>query len=218
MYLFNISRKCKPFLKLPNLKEIFHKHWHILNINPDYREIFKTPPRIAFQKHVSLKQIAGTTIIRNNRKYLNPANFFSKGKCTPCYGTRTMCCKQVNTTVIFTTNQTNEIFDIYHSLNYKRRYAIYLLECSIFKIQYAGKSETLFNKRLSNHRKDIKDPSAIPACKHSNSPNHDLNTYGKFTIVEQLRNITSSSSEIHKDLNKKKTFGLKNKKTLAPSV
>ena len=126
--------------------------------------------------------------------------------CYLCYGTRTMCCKYVKSTAIFTSNQTNKIFHIYHSLNCKNKYVIYLLKCSICKIQYAEKSKTPFQIRLKNHRKDIKDPSAISACKHFNSNSHDFNTHGKCTIIEQLRNITSLSTEILKErLKKEKT-------------
>ena len=59
-----------------------------------------------------------------------------------------------------------------------------------------GKSETPFHIMLNNHRKDIKDPSAIPACKQLNSPDHDFNTHGKFTIIEPLRNTPQSSPEV----------------------
>ena len=69
---------CNNASDVANLKEIIEKHWHILNINPDYRETFKRPPIIAFQQNVSLKQIIGTYIIRNTKKYLKPANYFFK--------------------------------------------------------------------------------------------------------------------------------------------
>ena len=58
---------------LPNLEKIIGKHWNILNINPDYRETFKILPIIAFRKKNFLKQVICTNIIRNNKKYLNPA-------------------------------------------------------------------------------------------------------------------------------------------------
>ena len=110
-----------------------------------------------------------------------------------------------------------KIFDIYHSLNCKSKYVIYLLECSIYKIQYVGKSETPFHIKLNNHRKEIKDPSAISACKHFNSPNHDFNTHGKFTVIEQLRNITSFSSEILKErITQRENFWIKKLKAQAP--
>ena len=53
------------------------------------------------------------------------------------------------------------------------------------KIQYVGKSET-FNIKLNNHRKDIKKPNAIEACKHFNSNEHAFSKHGKFIITGQL--------------------------------
>ena len=52
---------------LKNLKEIIDKHWHILNINPEYRETLKISPIIAFRKNVFLKQITGTIIVKNKK-------------------------------------------------------------------------------------------------------------------------------------------------------
>ena len=45
-------------------------------------------------------------------------------------------------------------------------------------MQYVGKSETEFNIRLNNHRKDI------PALNHFDIEGHNFNIHGKF--VEQL--------------------------------
>ena len=90
-----------------------------------YKEILKTPPIIAFQKIASLKQIIGTNIIRNNKKYLISVNYFPREKYSPCSGTCTMCCKHINATAIFTNNQTIEIFDICFTLIYKSKYVIY---------------------------------------------------------------------------------------------
>ena len=36
-------------------------------------------------------------------------------------------------------------------------------------IQYVGKSETSFNVRLNNHRKDVSNPKTIPAYIHFRS-------------------------------------------------
>ena len=65
----------------------------------------------------------------------------------------------------------------------------HLLECWIWKTEYVGKSKTLFQIRLNNLRKHIKDQPAniIPACKHFNSPNHDFSMHRKFTIIEQKK-------------------------------
>ena len=85
-------------------------------------------------------------------------------------------------------------FTIYHRVNCKSSLVIYLLECYICNIQYVGKSETPFNIRLSNHRKDVKNhPNAIPAFKNFKKHDHDFNINGKIIIIEQLRNICTVS-------------------------
>ena len=45
--------------------------------------------------------------------------------------------------------------------NCKSSFVNYLLECYICNIQYVGKSETPFNNRLNDNRKDVKNHSAI---------------------------------------------------------
>ena len=80
----------------------------------------------------------------------------------------------------------------------------------MINLQNVGKSETPFYIRVNNRRRDIKDPSAISACKHFNSLSHDFNTHGKFTIIDRLRNITPTSTKILNERLKKKTLGLKN--------
>ena len=60
-------------------------------MNPDYRETFKTTLIIALGKNFSLEQIIGTNIIINNKNTLTQQTSYLKGKCSPCYGTRTMC-------------------------------------------------------------------------------------------------------------------------------
>ena len=46
-----------------------------------------------------------------------------------------------------------------------------------------------FNIRLN------KKPNAIEACKHFNSNEHTLSKHGNFIIIEQLRNINTTSTE-----------------------
>ena len=77
---------------LLNIKAIF---WHVLQINPEFKEIFQSTPLIAFHKNTNLKQIIGSNTIENNKKvtkFINKLN----GKCSSCSATtRTLCCKQV---------------------------------------------------------------------------------------------------------------------------
>ena len=127
----------------------------------------------------------------------------NKGKCTPCLGNnRTLCCKQVADITTFRSNQTNRIFQIYHNLNCKSKYVIYLLECTKCKIQYVGKTETEFNIRLNNHTKDLWKPDAILASRHFSGKDHNFKTYAIFIPTEQTRHIDKE-----KDKNKKRFLG-----------
>ena len=117
-----------------------------------------------FRKGTSLKQIIGTNTIHNSEKLITTKNNSHAGKCAPCNLTRCLCCQQ-----LISINQTNKKFKIYHRVNFKSSFVIYLLECYIWNIQYVGKPETPFNIRLNNHRKDVKIPNATPACKHAQS-------------------------------------------------
>ena len=127
------------------------KHWHLLHINPNLAEIFQNPPILAFRRNKNLRDIIGTKLIENGkvkRKFTNKI----QGKCTPCLvSNRTLCFKQIVHTTKFRSNQTNRIFQVYHNLNCKRKYIIYLLECTKCKIQHVGKAEAEFNIRLNNH-------------------------------------------------------------------
>ena len=84
-------------------------------------------------------------------------------------------------------------------MNCKSRFVTYLLECYICNIKYVGKSETLFNIRLNNHGKNVKNPNVIPAWKHFKRRDHDFNNHGKIIIKEQLRNIRTASADTLKE-------------------
>ena len=45
----------------------------------------------------------------------------------------------------------------------------------ICNIQYVDKSETPFKIRFNNHRKDVKNPNAIPDCNYFIKHNHEFN-------------------------------------------
>ena len=125
-----------------------------------------------------------------------------QGKCTPCLANnRIFCCKQVANTKKFRSTQTNGIFQIYHNLNFKSKYVIYLLEWTKCKIQYAGKVETEFNIRLNNYRKDVWKPDAIPTSHHLSDKNHNFKIHAKFILIGQIRHI---DIDINKEKNKER--------------
>ena len=81
------------------------------------------------------------------------------------------------------------MLEIYHRVNCKSSFVIYLLDLvdnisisAPCNIQDSGKSETSFNIRLNNLRKDVKNPNAIPACKDFNLQTFHFNNHRKSII------------------------------------
>ena len=69
--------------------------------------------------------------------------------------------------ITFSTNfeqkDTFTSYKIVRQLNCKRSQLFYLLQCRICQLQCVNKSETYFNIRLNNHRKDSKNKKQILA-------------------------------------------------------
>ena len=192
------------------------KHWHLLHINPNLTEIFQNPPILAFRQNKNLRDIIGTKLIENGkvkRKFTNKI----QGKSTPCLANNgTLCCKQVVHTTTFRRNQTNRIFQIYHNLDCKSKYVIYLLECTKCKIQYVRKTETKFNIRLNNHRKDVWKPDVIPASRHFSGINHKFNIHAKFILIEQICHIDIDKEKNRERIKQKENFWILTLETLTP--
>ena len=172
----------------------------MLNINNAFENVFKATPVIAFCKNTLLKQrqIISTNTISHNQKRLKVKQNVAKEKCNQCNTSRCLSSQQLIATTIFESIQTKEKFNIYHKISCERNYVIYLLESLLCKIQYVGKSETPFYIRLNNHRKDMKNPDAIKACRHFNNCNHVFHKHGKFILIEKLDKIKNTSTEVLK--------------------
>ena len=52
-----------------------------------------------------------------------------------------------------------------------------------------------FNLKLNNHRKDVNNPKAIPACNHFKIDGHNFMKHAKFTLIEQLTEISNVSKD-----------------------
>ena len=80
------------------------------------------------------------------------------------------------------------------------------MECTLRKMQYVGKSEPIFNIRLNNHRKNIKKPDAILACRHFQERNHVFNKHTKSFIIDKPRNTTKSKGILRQRLVERENF------------
>ena len=175
---------------LPSISKVFCNHWNILYINKAFKEFFQNEPVTAFRRNKNLKELIGSNKIEYD-KLGKHNNILKKGKYSPCsVNNRTLCCKQVISSSTIKSQQTNKSHTIFHEVNYSSAYVIYLMEFTLCKKQYIGKLEASFNIRLNNHRKYVKKPDAILACRHFQERNHVFNKHAKFIIIDRLTNTT----------------------------
>ena len=88
-----------------------------------------------------------------------------------------LCCKQIFDTSTFRSYQTQQLCTIFHKLNCKSKFIIYLMECTLCEVQYAGKAETVFNVRLNKHMKDVSNLKSILADLRFKKPGHSFNLH-----------------------------------------
>ena len=145
-------------LVLLNKKEIINKHQHMLSVNSSFKEIFNNiQPMIAFRKKTSLKQLVekkkkkkATKDFSHLHEPYEPQQQVNLHHFTPFnHSDANNFSKQQH---LQARKQERSIF---HQVTCHRNYDIYLLECVMCNIQYAGRSERSFNIRLKNHRKDM---------------------------------------------------------------
>ena len=89
------------------------------------------------------------------------------------------------------------------------------MECKRCKIQYVGKSETSFNLRLNNHRKDVTRKS-IPASNHFDDKDHKFERDAKFILIEKLKTQNADKEILRKRLKVRENFWILKLETLHP--
>ena len=113
---------------LPNTTKVVRKHWNILSINKAFDEIFQNEPVAAFRRNKNLKKLIGSNKIEHS-KVKKHNNIMKKGKCSPfSANNRTLCCKQLISSPIFKSQQTNKSYTMFHEINCSSTYVIYLME------------------------------------------------------------------------------------------
>ena len=136
----------------------------------------------------------------------------------PCSLTRpSLCFILIVNRQTFMSQQTKRTFNIFNKLTCQSQYIIYLMECILCKIQYIGKSETLFNLRWNNHRKDVNNPKVIPACTHFEIHGQNFTKHAKFTLIEHLTEISNISKDtLRLPLKQRENFWIIKLETLTP--
>ena len=191
---------------LSNVKRVVNKHWDILKINRDFEQVFTELPIKAFRRNRNLQDILGKKTIINNRKQLRQninQNGYSKLRNSKLNNLR---CTQVQSTNTFRSTVTRKTFKICNELNCKSKYLIYLMKCVLCNKQYTGKSETAFNFRLNNHRKEVNKQNSLQADQHFRLSGNNFNKHKKITLIEQLNDTNIDKELLRSRLKKREDF------------
>ena len=157
----------------------------------------------------------GSNTVSNN-KVVKPS--INTGKCKPCLSRYDcQCCKQVIKPRTFSSQITKKTYDIRHNLDSKSK-VICPLDCQKCDTRYVGKSETPFNIRLNNHRKDVNNTEAtLSVSKHFREANHSFNRDAKFTLIEKINNHNISQKDMRRTLENHEDLWIIKLRTLKPN-
>ena len=167
---------------LSNILEVVRKNWHILQINPEFRNVFVNKPTIAFkwiERNKNMQNLKGGHLKRwkSCQKEIRKTR---QGKSRTCNTTRlALYCMQVVNTNTFRGIQTKSVFNIYHTIACKSQWIIYWLECILCNIQYVVSQKPVLTS-LNNHWEDVSNPKAIPVCVYFIKEGHNFIQCAKF--------------------------------------
>ena len=82
--------------------------------------------------------------------------------------------------------------------------------------KFTGKSETIFNLRLNNHRKDVNQQNSLQSHQHFRLLGQKFNKHAKLTLIKQLNDTNIDKELIKYRLEKRENFWGKKLKTLQP--
>ena len=201
----------------PPVRKIINSHWSVLQTQNDLAETFKDRPVVAFRRNKNLRDILGQVhlsrgrkLVKNQRKPRHPG---SKACLTT---SRNQCCRHLQSTKTFKSDNTGETLEIRHDLNCRSKNTIYLGHCVLCPAkQYVGKSEPPANLRINTHRDNVNRPNGIAFDKHFLLPGHNFNDHARFTLIEQLK-VNKSPLENRRRLEQREDYWMLRLKTLAP--
>ena len=90
------------------------------------------------------------------------------------------------------------------------------MKCVLCNKQYTSKSETAFNLRLNNHRKEVNKQNSLQADQHFRLSGNNFNKHEKFTLIEQLNDTNIDKELLRSRLKKREDFWIIKLKTLQP--
>ncbi len=169
-----------------NIRPIINRHLHILQNDERLKQIFTTPPIIAFRRPRNTRDLLVSAKVPSIEENAEPG-------CTRCDARRCSVCPYINISKKFTSTATGDSFPITSKITCKSTWIIYLITCTKCKLQYVGKTTNSLYTRFTGTKSDIKlNKKSLPIVHHFNSNDHsfeDISISGIETIRKQRDDI-----------------------------
>ena len=144
--------------------KIIKKHWQILHVSPDCKELFPETPILAYPRN------------RNRRDTLVCASLLKpiqtekdrKLRWNKCVAPKCTWSRELKSSNSITCTTTGRTFLGPKSINCRVNNVVYILTCSQCKKQYIGKTGGPFIERWKEHLYDIKVKWQYPVARHFN--------------------------------------------------
>lgn len=193
------------------IREILRRHWGILQLDPDLREIIGPRPQITYRKGPSLRD----RLIKSHFELTpDPPNWLlsnTKG-CYCCSGC--VACTHIQIGRHFTSHIQGRRYEIKFLLNCKFTFVVYKADCKCGK-EYVGITIHEFRRCVGEHYGDICHKRDTPLSRHMWSCQNGNISDLKFMAIDHIRpNICRGNR--HKTLLQKETFWIFTLRTMFP--
>ena len=168
--------------RLPSIPKIVSKHWRTMVQDPRMKEIFSSPPLVAYRRPANIKD----KLIRSKMPAVQKRNKRVKTGMSRCGAGNCRCCQFVETGKTARSTATTEVVEINAEVNCQDSNIIYLITCLHCKEQYIGETERKLSKRFAEHQGYVKGRDLTKATgNHFNKRGHDILDM-RITILEKL--------------------------------
>lgn len=155
----------------PNVNKILRRHYNIIEQSERLKRAFPSAPSVTYRRSRNLRD----TLVNSRLNTSRPHN-----GCRPCLKPRCLVCKAMQQTSTANSSHSQYSVKIRGNLTCDSSNVIYLLECTVCRMQYIGQTETSFRLRFNNHKAHAKSIPNLPLSKHLNLPNH---SFDKLTVT-----------------------------------
>ena len=144
----------------PNVMNIIRKHWPLLHLSEECKQLFPKAPVLAYRRNQNLKDI------------LVKANLTPK----PIPKTQIKCnkqnckfCEELKSHQTLQNIKTKTVFNAHLNVHCKIYNVVYVLECNNCKKHYVGETKRNFVIRWKEHLRSIIKNTETPVARHYNN-------------------------------------------------